>query len=149
MRNVTDPDRLRAPLLNALPDTIDLHETLNSFSESNNATPIMNNAALISMLHAMAERISMLERQLDRAKENVWKGKGFPDDVICQLANGVSPIKVFRKHRGKTQKELAKMARCTTAYISQLELRNRPGSMKMLRRLANLLDVDVHELIES
>ena len=149
MRNVTDSDRLRTPLLSSLPDTADLHEALTSFLDSDDATPITSNAALISVLHAMAERISKLERRVDRAEESVWKGRRLPDNVVSQLASGVSPIKVFRKHRGKTQKELAKMAGCTTVYISQLEQRNKLGSMKMLRRLANLLDVDVHELIES
>ena len=149
MRNMTDPDRLRTPLLKSLSETSDFHERLTSCPESNDATPIVNNAALISMLHAMAERISKLERRLDRVEEKLRKRNGLPEDVISQLASGASPIRVFRKYRGKTQKELAKMAGCTTVYISQLEQRNKFGSMKMLRRLANLLDVDVHELIES
>lgn len=148
MRNVTDPDRLRTSLIKSLSDTADFHKALTSFPEGNDETPIMNNTALISVLQGMAERISGLERRLDRAEKDIRKWKEFPDEVISKLANGVSPVKVFRKYRGMTQKEIAARAGCTITYISQIEQRNRSGSMKMLRRLANILDVDVRELVE-
>lgn len=148
MRNVTDPDRLGTPLINSLSDTADFQEALTSFPESNDATPTINNVALISMLYAMAERISKLERRLNRAERCLRKGKEFPDDVISRLASGVSPVKVFRKYRGMTQKQIAARAGCTTTYISQMEQRNRSGSIKMLKRLAKILDVDVRELVE-
>lgn len=148
MRNVTNPDRLPTSLFTSLSDIADFQQALTSFPEGNDETPIVNNAVLIPMLQAMAERMLDLERRLDRAEKRIWKGKDFTDDVISKLASGVSPVKVFRKHRGMTQKEIAAKVGCTTTYISQMEQRNRSGSMKMLRRLANILDVGVRDLVE-
>lgn len=148
MRNVADPDRLRNSLIKSLTDITDFQEALASFPGSDDATPIINNAALISMLHAMSERVSELERRLDHVEKNVRKGNKLPEDVVSRLASGVPPLKVFRKFRGMTQKEIAARAGCTVTYISHIEQRNRAGSMKMLRRLANILNIDVRELVE-
>lgn len=117
--------------------------------ESNSQSPVIDNDTLKALVHNMANQIDVVEKRLERVEWHVRKSRGYPDAIIKQLASGVSPIKVLRKHRGKTQKELANMAGCSTAYISQLEQRNRFGSMKMLRCLAGLLDVDVYELIEN
>lgn len=148
MHNVTDPDSLRASVTNSLAENTDFQEALTAFPENSDAAPITDNTVLISMLYAMAECISVLEKRLDRAERKIRNKKDLPDDVIDQLASNVSPVKVFRKYRGMTQREIAKRAGCTTTYISLMEQKNRSASMQMLKRIAKILDVDVRELVE-
>ena len=58
-------------------------------------------------------------------------------------------LRTWRQERGVTQEELAKKAKVTKRYISQLEtgLRQNP-SLPVLRRLAKALGVSVGELLE-
>lgn len=148
MRDVTDPDRLRNSLLESFTDSTNFQDALTSFPESDDASSVINSAALISILRGMAEQISQLERRLDRAEKGPWKADELPENVISQLADGVPPLKVFRKFRGMTQREVAARAGCTATYIAQIEHRSRCGSLKIFRRLANVLNIDVRELLE-
>jgi transcriptional regulator with XRE-family HTH domain len=58
-------------------------------------------------------------------------------------------LRTLRRERRMTQEELAKKARVTRDYISQLEtgLRDNP-SLPVLRRLAKALGVSAGELLE-
>jgi len=58
-------------------------------------------------------------------------------------------VRTLRRERRMTQEELAKKARVTRDYISQLEtgLRDNP-SLPVLRRLAKALGVSAGELLE-
>ena len=58
-------------------------------------------------------------------------------------------LRTWRLERGFTREELAKKARVTEFYISQLEtgLRENP-SLPVLQRLAKALGVSVGELLE-
>ncbi len=58
-------------------------------------------------------------------------------------------LRTWRRERGLTQEELAKKAKVTKFYISQLEtgLRDNP-SLPVLRRLAKALGVSAGELLE-
>jgi XRE family transcriptional regulator of biofilm formation len=57
-------------------------------------------------------------------------------------------LRTWRRERGLTQEELAKEARVTKDYISQLEtgLQDNP-SLPVLRRLAKALGVSAGELL--
>jgi len=58
-------------------------------------------------------------------------------------------LRTLRRERRMTQEELAKKAKVTRDYISQLEtgLRDNP-SLPVLRRLAKALGVSAGELLE-
>ena len=58
-------------------------------------------------------------------------------------------VRTLRRERRMTQEELAKKAKVTRDYISQLEtgLRDNP-SLPVLRRLAKALGVSAGELLE-
>ncbi len=97
-------------------------------------------------------------RWLDRAGATAWADvaafdaakarneESFPAEIADQLIAGENPIKVFRKYRGLTQKQLAKQAKTAAAYLSQLETGRRTGSVKLLRRLAGELGVGLDDL---
>jgi DNA-binding XRE family transcriptional regulator len=73
--------------------------------------------------------------------------ESFPLEIADRMIGGENTIKVFREHRGLTQKQLAKKADTSAAYLSQIETGRRTGSIKLLRRLAGALKVEVEDLI--
>lgn len=115
------------------------------------------------------EEMSSLDADLDRvvplpmsAADDLW-GKsmdgmpafeddeaedGIPLDVLEKLLDGEHPLKVFRRYRSLTQKELADLTGLNATYLSQIETRKRRGSTRVYRRLANALGVDIGDLIE-
>jgi DNA-binding XRE family transcriptional regulator len=71
-----------------------------------------------------------------------------PLDALDRLLEGDHPVKVFRKLRGLTQKQLAAMTGLNATYLSQIETRKRGGSTRVYRRLAATLSVDIGDLID-
>ena len=71
-----------------------------------------------------------------------------PLDVLERLLDGEHPLKVFRRHRSLTQKQLADLTGLNATYLSQIETRKRRGSTRVYRRLATALGVDIGDLIE-
>lgn len=70
----------------------------------------------------------------------------FPVAVADRLMAGDHPVKVFREHRGLTQKRLAAAAGVDAAYLSQIETGHRRGSIETLQKLARALNVDLDDL---
>ena len=58
-------------------------------------------------------------------------------------------LREIRKKRGLTQKELAEKVKVTQAYISMLENRKAFPSMKLLKRLARVLEVSPEEILQD
>lgn len=71
-----------------------------------------------------------------------------PLDVLERLLDGEHPLKVFRRYRNMTQKELADQTGLNATYLSQIETRKRRGSTRVYRKLATALEVDIGDLIE-
>ncbi|MEX2618290.1 MAG: helix-turn-helix transcriptional regulator [Alphaproteobacteria bacterium] len=71
-----------------------------------------------------------------------------PLAVMDRLLDGDHPLKVFRNHRGLSQKELAARTGLNATYLSQIETRKRGGSTRVYRLLAAALNVDIGDLIE-
>ena len=71
----------------------------------------------------------------------------FPLEVVDRQIAGGSPLKVFREYRGLTQSTLAKNVGTSAAYLSQIETGRRAGSVKLLRRLADALGVELDDLV--
>lgn len=74
-------------------------------------------------------------------------GEYLPIDVVKCLIADHNPIKVYRKYRGLTQANLAKIVGVSKMYISQIETGKRRGSLKFISAVAKALDVDVDDLI--
>ena len=73
--------------------------------------------------------------------------ESFPAEVVDRLLAGDSPIKVYREHRGLTQRKLAERAGINPVYLSQLETGRRRGGLATLRRIADALGVDLDDLV--
>ena len=58
-------------------------------------------------------------------------------------------MKTLRKSKGLTQKGLAETVNVSRIYIQSLESNRRLPSMKLLKRLAEALDVDIVDLVQN
>ena len=74
-------------------------------------------------------------------------GESFPAALVDHLLAGESPIRVYRDHRGLTQKQLADRAGINPVYLSQIERGKRTGSARTLASIASALDIEVDDLI--
>ena len=74
-------------------------------------------------------------------------GEQFPAAVLDAILDGAHPVKVFREHRGLTQRQLAERLGVAALYISQMENGRRRGSMSLLRKIARVLDVELDLLV--
>ncbi len=71
----------------------------------------------------------------------------FPIDVADRLLAGENAVRVYRDHRGMTQKQLAGAAGINPIYLSQIERGRRTGSTRTLAAIAGVLGVDLDDLI--
>ena len=85
------------------------------------------------------------EQLYDQAKS--VGGESFPVEVADRLLAGEKAVRVYREHRGMTQKQLARSASINPLYLSQIERGQRTGSARTLSALAAALSVDVDDLI--
>lgn len=63
------------------------------------------------------------------------------------LSNDEHPLKVWREYRGLTQESLGSAAGVGKSYISQIEAGNKSGSAKVLKKLAEALNVDMDDFL--
>ena len=56
------------------------------------------------------------------------------------------PGAVWREHRGHSLRHLAERAGIGTGYLSQIENRERKGTVETLKKIAAALDVDLDDL---
>ena len=85
------------------------------------------------------------EELYDQAKS--LGAESFPIEVADRLLAGEKAVRVYREHRGMTQKQLARSAGINPLYLSQIERGQRTGSARTLSALATALSVDVDDLI--
>lgn len=76
------------------------------------------------------------------AGEETW-----PEDIVKALIAGEDPVRVFRKHRGMTIKELAEKAGLSQPYLSEIETGKKEGSLDAIKAIAGALDVDLDDLV--
>ncbi len=71
-----------------------------------------------------------------------------PDSVLDELsARQDSPLKIIRKHRGLTQKQLADKSGISRPYLTEIETGKKDGSIRAMKTLADVLKVDIGLLV--
>ena len=101
----------------------------------------------IDEYRALVQRLEGLEDAQDLRSYRSNPGESFPSEVVNRLLDGESPVKVWREFRRLTQGQLAEQTGVTVAHISQIESGKRECSVKLLRALARVLEVDADLLI--
>jgi DNA-binding XRE family transcriptional regulator len=101
----------------------------------------------IDEYRALVQRLEDLEDAQDLRSYRSNPGESFPSEVVNRLLDGENPVKVWREYRRLTQGQLAEQTGVTVAHISQIESGKRECSVKLLRALARVLEVDADLLI--
>ena len=63
--------------------------------------------------------------------------------------NMTEKIKTQRKKKGVTLKAVAERVGCTDAYISQIETGKAKPSIKVLQKIAKVLEVEIRDLLNN
>lgn len=95
---------------------------------------------------ALLEHLSDEDFAAVAALRHADGGETVPAHVVNRLIAGENPLKVWREHRGMSQKALAEAVGTTGVYISQIETGIRNASAKLRARLAEALSVDLDDL---
>ncbi len=77
----------------------------------------------------------------------VGKDEWVPSEIVDALLDGENPIRVWRKHRGLTARALAQKTDLSAAYISELETGKKDGSISAIKSIANVLEIDLDDLV--
>ena len=70
-----------------------------------------------------------------------------PAVVVDRLAAGAAPVRVWREHRGMTQRALAEAAGISAPMLNEIETGKKDGSIRTLLALARALRVDLDDLV--
>lgn len=100
--------------------------------------------------------LSEYERLVDRAdvasaekiKTDIAAGHDelVPAVVVNRLLSGDNAVKVWREHRRMTARELATKVSISAPYLSEIESGKKAGSLTVLRKIAQTLNVDIDDL---
>ncbi len=70
--------------------------------------------------------------------------KALPEEILDALtARQEHPVKILRAHHGLTQKDLATRAGISRPYLTEIETGKKDGSIRAMKALAEVLDVNV------
>ncbi len=99
---------------------------------------------LISLLESMQDvaEVTRVRAALERGEE-----EAIPDEVVERLLAGESPLRVWREYRGLSQIALAESAQVTQGMVTMIETGKRKGQAMTLKRLAEVLRIDVDDLL--
>lgn len=93
---------------------------------------------------ALVERLEDLEDQmlLDRHRHE----ERVPADMVDRLLDGENPVKVWREHRGLSQRDLAKTVGLSAGMIGEIETGGRTPSLPAANAIAAALDLGLDDL---
>lgn len=94
-----------------------------------------------AMVALLADAEDIRDATAVAAKLVARETEAYPVEVMDRLLDGDHPVRVFRDHRGLTAQELAGRAGISRAYLSEVENRSKPGSLKAMTKLAAALNI--------
>lgn len=111
--------------------------------------PVSSNARTVTLSRADYEALmdAMEDTEAHAAFLATRGEETFPAAVARDLAAGVVPVLVFRKHRNMTLAGLSEASGISKSYLSEIETGRKPGSAKTLAAIATALGVTIEDLI--
>jgi len=100
----------------------------------------------------LTEDAEMLQdiRDYDVAKNAIENGEELvPSEVPYAILDGENPIRIWREHRGFTQRRLAETAGISTPYLSQIESGKRKGTTDVLVAIAKALGISLDDIVSA
>lgn len=100
------------------------------------------------LLHIQGKPYVLVPLHDYRAMTSDQSETDLPPEILDQLmARQESPLKIIRKHRGLTQKELADLTGISRPYLTEIETGKKDGSIRAMKILADALRVDLGLLV--
>ena len=83
-----------------------------------------------------------------RAEQRRHEGEEYlPAEMIDRILAGESALRVWRKHRGLTIRQLGEAVGAGVSFLSEIENGNRRGSPALWRKLAEALRVSADDIL--
>ncbi|ADE13790.1 helix-turn-helix domain protein [Nitrosococcus halophilus Nc 4] len=95
---------------------------------------------------ALLEKAEMLDDIAAYDKAIAADEENIPQEVVESLVAGENPLKVWRTYRGLTQAQLAEQVGLSQSHLVTMEKGERKGTIKVLKRIAQTLRVDIDDL---
>jgi DNA-binding XRE family transcriptional regulator len=99
------------------------------------------------LLEAFEDREDVEAGRKFRAKLSAGEEELIPAEYVNRMIDGENKIKVWRDFRGMSAKALADAVGISAPYLSQIESGAREGSLDALKKLADILNVTIDELV--
>lgn len=88
----------------------------------------------------------LIERAEDAAAVAAYRKtrdeEAFPAELLDRMLAGETPIRVWRRHRGMTQQELANKIGISKSHLSEVESGKSEFSLATLRKAAEAMGID-------
>jgi DNA-binding Xre family transcriptional regulator len=68
-------------------------------------------------------------------------------DLVKRMRKGEHPLRIWREFRGLTMDKLAEKSGIGQSYLSEIETHKKPGSVSVLKALAEALDVSIDDIV--
>ena len=102
--------------------------------------------AIVEALEDADDRKSIVA---SRARRAAGIDDAVPVWIVKRIIARENPVRVYREWRGMTATALAKAAGVAQPYLSAIESGSKPGSATALKRIANVLKVDMEDLVRT
>jgi transcriptional regulator with XRE-family HTH domain len=76
------------------------------------------------------------------------RGREPPSEIARRLEEGASPLRAWREYRGLSQFQLAARVGISRAYLTQIEIGERTGTVEVMARLSRCLGCLIEDLIQ-
>lgn len=96
------------------------------------------------LLHIQGKPYVLMPLHDYRELTSAHSDHGLPGDIMDAItAREKSPIRILRDYHSMTQQDLANAAKLSRPYLTEIETGKKDGSIRALRQIAQVFDVDV------
>lgn len=87
--------------------------------------------------------------QADKVRRDIAAGRDeiIPSEIVNRILTGENPVRVWRQYRGLSARDIAGKTGLSAAYISEIETGKKDGSVSAVKRIAEVLGVDIDDLV--
>jgi ribosome-binding protein aMBF1 (putative translation factor) len=84
----------------------------------------------------------------DRVKARIASGEEelVPSEIVDRILGGENKVRVWREHRGLSNRQLAERAGISASYLSDIQNGKKEGGMSAMKKIAAILQVDLDDL---
>jgi DNA-binding XRE family transcriptional regulator len=110
--------------------------------------PLATYKRMVSALEAKEDEHDLREAAAIRARVAAGQESLIPSDVVDGILGGKHPIRAWRDAKKITAEMLAKKAKISRAYLTQIENGRRKGTVDVLRAIAKALGTGLDALVD-